>query len=261
MSEKKEIKVNDFGLFYDVMKSAVKVVESAKFIVNKNGLQIYGARGRIARCELLTNSIYADEDIDFAIADLPMFIKILSTIVEVHKDDYTGLKFLVCGNALKFESKKFKTKFALQNEAVISKWVSKKVEAQLVPVFEFKTTAEWLKRISSHSFIFSDPSSLRVYIETKSDMEKNTVFATLGNRENNLNNEVTLKLGLVTSGKLDATRKIVVDLERLALFSAFSSSEIGISLMNMNVLVSSTKVSGKNGSYCSFTLYTTILKA
>lgn len=38
MSEKKEIKVNDFGLFYDVMKSAVKVVESAKFIVNKNGL-------------------------------------------------------------------------------------------------------------------------------------------------------------------------------------------------------------------------------
>lgn len=262
MSEQtKQILVNDFSLFADVMKSATKIVDSAKFIINENGLSIYGARGKIARCELVTNSIYSQTPVEFSILDLNMFVKILGTIKEIHEDDYSDFKFVIDGSFIKFSSKKFKTKLTTCNEDVISKWVSKKIEAQLVPVFEFKTTGDLIRRINSHQFIFSDPNNLRVYLETKQDMENNAVFATVGNKENNLNNELTLKLGLVTSGKIPDGRNLVLDLERLNLFNAFPSDSITISLMNMNVLVSKTNVAGKNNSYFSLSIYNTILKA
>lgn len=50
-------------------------------------------------------------------------------------------------------------------------------------------------------------------------MENNSLFASIGNRGSNLNNEMTLKLGIVTFGKLD-DRELVLDLERINLFNA-----------------------------------------
>ena len=262
MSERsKQILVNDFGLFCEVMKSAVKIVDSAKVIIDENGLAIYGARGTIARCELISNSVYSQEKVEFSVLDLNMFVKILGTIRDIHQDDYTDFKFTLESPFLKFTSKKFKTKLNTCNDDVISKWVSTKVHTQLTPVFEFKTTSDLIKRVNSHQFIFNDPTGLRVYLEPKSDMENNTLYATLGNQENNLNNEIVLNMGLVTFGKLENNRKITLDLERLNLFNALPCDEITVSLMNMNVLVSKTKITGKNNSYFSLTIYNTILKA
>ena len=104
-----------------------------------------------------------------------------------------------------------------------------------------------------------------MYVETKDDMETNAVFATLGNKETVLNNEITTKLGLVTSGTLNPEntkpRKIILDLERLNLFNAVQAPDIKISLMNLNVLVSKSKVLGKNGSWFDLTIYNTMLKS
>lgn len=263
MSEKnkKQILIKDFKLFCDVVKSTTKIIDSAKFIVNENGLAIYGARGKIARCEILSNSIYSTENIEFSILDLNMFVKILNSVIDIHNDDYTDFKFIVDLPFIRFTSKKFKTKFSTCNEDVISKWVSTKVQTQLIPIFEFKTNSGMIKRINSHQFIFNDTSNLRVYIEAKEDMEKNSIFATLGNNETNLNNEIVLKLGLLTLGAIEPNRQIVLDIERLNLFNALQSEDILISLMNMNVLVGKTKISGKNDSYFSLTIYSTILKS
>lgn len=57
-------------------------------------------------------------------------------------------------------------------------------------------------------------------------MENNAVFATIGNKETDLNNEMTLKLGLVTFGKADPNRPIILDLERLNLFNACPSNQL-----------------------------------
>lgn len=70
-------------------------------------------------------------------------------------------------------------------------------------MFEFTTTSDLIKRVNSHQFIFNNPNDIRVYLETHEEMENNALFATIGNRSNNLNNEMTLKFGIVTSGKLD----------------------------------------------------------
>lgn len=105
------------------------------------------------------------------------------------------------------------------NEDVIGKWISKKVEATLTPVFEFTTTSDMIKRVNSHSYIFQDNDKLRVYLETKDDMENNTLFASIGNRESDLNNEMTLKFGLVTFGSLN-DKELTLDLERVNLLNS-----------------------------------------
>ena len=137
----------------------------------------------------------------------------------MHGDDFTDFKMYLEEPQIKFESKKFKTKLQCCNEDVIAQWISKKVEAEMQPVFDFTTTSDLIKRINSHSYIFQDSEQLRIYLETKKDMENNSLFASIGNRGSNLNNEMTLKLGIVTFGKLD-DRELVLDLERINLFNA-----------------------------------------
>jgi len=260
-----QIELNDFNLFAEVLKSAVKIVDSAKILIGPQGLEIYGARDKIARCELASNCVSSGEPIEFCLESLAMFNKIVATVKDVHDGDYSELKFMFDSPFLRFESKKFKTKYGTCNEATIGKWISKKVETALVPVFEFTTTSDMIKRINSHAFMFSDSKTVRVYIETKDDMETNAVFATLGNKETALNNEITTKLGLVTSGTLnpenEKPRKIILDLERLNLFNAVQAPDIKISLMNLNVLVSKSKILGKNGSWFDLTIYNTMLKS
>lgn len=260
MSEKIQLSINDFSLFCEVVKSTSKIVDSAKIMVNENGLAIYGARARIARCEITSNSVYSTKPVEFCVLDLKMLDRVLSTVKDVHDNDYTDLKFTVEMPFLKFTSKKFKTKMTTCNEDVIGKWISKKVEAQLNPVFEFTTTSDMIKRINSHSYIFADNDKLRVYLETKDDMENNSLFASIGNRESDLNNEMTLKFGLVTFGKLE-DKQLTFDLERINLMNAVQSNDIKVSLMDRNVLVSKTSVSGKNDSYFNLVVYNTLLKA
>ncbi len=259
------IELSDFNLFAEVLKSAVKIVDSAKILIGPQGLEIYGARDKIARCELASNCVTSKEPIEFCLESLAMFNKVVATVRDVHEGDYSELKFMFDSPFLRFESKKFKTKYGTCNEATIGKWVSKKVETPLEPVFEFTTTSDMIKRVNSHAFMFSDSKTVRVYVETKDDMETNAVFATLGNKETALNNEITTKLGLVTSGTLNPEnakpRKIILDLERLNLFNAVQAPDIKISLMNLNVLVSKSKILGKNGSWFDLTIYNTMLKS
>lgn len=252
--------LNDFNLFYDVMKATSKILESAKFIVNENGLSIYGARAKIARCELTTNAIYSNSELEFSILDMNMLVKILGSIKEIHENDYSELKFYLDLPFIRFESKKFKTKLNTCNEDIIERWISKKIETPLQPVFEFTTTSDLIRHVTSHSYIFPDQNTLRFYLETNDKMENNILYAVLGNKSTNLNNEITLKFGYVTSGTLE-NRNVILDLERLTLFNAIPCNEIKISLMNLNVLVSKIKITGKNDTYFSMNIYNTILKS
>lgn len=258
---KKNIQIKDFNLFVAVVRAATKLVDSAKFTVTETGLEIYGARAKAARCELVSNAIYSDEPVSFAIESLNLFLKVLTTVKEVHEGDYSNFKFIVDLPHLRFESKKFKTKYGTQNENIITQWIGKKVETVVTPIFEFTTTSDMIKRINSHSFIFTNPETVRVYLETKSDMENNALFATIGNRESNLNNEMTFKFGLITLNTLGDT-SIVVDQARLNMFNAVQSDNIVISRIKEKAcLVSKTKITGENDTYFNLSVYSTLLKA
>lgn len=51
------IRVVDFNLFCDFVKTATKIVDSAKILLSPAGAAIYGARKPFARCELQTSAV------------------------------------------------------------------------------------------------------------------------------------------------------------------------------------------------------------
>lgn len=258
--EKKQILINDFNLFCDLMKSVVKIVDSAKLLISENGLAIYGARKPIARCEITTNAIYANEKIEVCILDLQMFVKVLSTVREIHENDYSDFKLFIANEKICFESKKFKSKFQTQKESIIAQWISQAITTKMNPVFEFTTTNDLIKRVRNHQFIFTTPETMRIYLETKDDMENNTLFATLGNKQAALTNEMTLKFGLITFGSIK-DKNIILDIDRLNLFDSVQAKDIKISLMDANILVSNVRVEGKNDSYFNVKIYSGFLKS
>ena len=256
-----KIHINDFSLLFDSLKSLSKIVESAKFIFSTNGLEIYGSRNMTARCEYSSNSVYSDESFDFCIDNLGTFIRVLSTVKDVHDNDYSELEIQYTKPNVWFKSKKMKMKYSTCNESTILTWISKKIETPMTPVFSFKTGSDLIKRINSHGFLFTNSKDIKAYIETKDDMESNAVFMTLGNRQVDIGKEITLQFGLVTSGSLDENRTLIIDLERMNLFNCIASNDITISLMDKNVLLSQTKTSGKNGSFFNLNIYCTMLKS
>lgn len=255
-----EIIVSDFGIFIETMKAASKLVDAAKLLFSPNGLEIYGARGNAARCEIVTNAVRSNDTFDFCIDSISMLNRVLATVKEVHGDDFSELSMTYSRPNLLFKSKKMKTKYSTCNESTISKWVSKKIMTQMSTVFSFKTSSDMIKRINGHSFMFTDAKSINVYLETKDDMEANSVFATLGNKNVDLGREMTLKLGLVTEGAIPDGRSLIIDIERLNLFNCLQSDDISISLMDKNVLLSKTSLHGKNGTYFNISIYCTLLK-
>ena len=257
---KENIQIGDFNLFIDSMKSLVKFAKAAKFSIDENGLVIY-AKNNCARCELQTNAISSKKLIEINVADLQMFLKILMTVKEVHENDYSDFKFIFDGSFIRFESKKIKTKLiTTRDSAIIENWISKKLVTPLTPVFEFSTTSDIIKKLNSHSFIMPDIDALRIYLSTDKDLEKNVLYATLGNEANNLNNSITLKFGLITFGSLE-DKKLILDFERINIFNMIPSNDIKIQLMDKNVLVSKIQVNGKNGTTLNVTIYNSLRKS
>lgn len=254
------IDINDFGMFFEMMKAAARLVDSAKLIFSPAGLEIYGARDVAARIELTTNAVTSNDSFDFCIDNISMLNRVLSTVKEVHGDDFSELEIKYSKPNLNFKSNKLKMKYATCNESTISKWVSKKIETKMDAMFEFKTTSDFIKRINGHSFLFTDSKSINVYLETKDDMESNAVFATLGNKGVELGKEITLKFGLVTLGKIPEKRNLIIDLERMNLFNCVQSDDIRIALMDKGCLLSETNVVGKNNSSFNVKVYSTLLK-
>lgn len=255
------IKILDFGLFFESMKAIAKLVDAAKLQLSPNGLTIYGVRGNLARCEMTTNSIYSDEEFSFCIDELSTFNRVLSTVKDIHKDDFSELEISYSRPKILFKSKKLKMKYSTCNESIVANWTSTKMTFKMSPAFSFKTSSDLIKRMNGHSFLFKDTKSMRLYIETKDDMENNAVFATLGSKDVDLGKEITLKFGLVTDGKIPEGKKIIIDLERMNLFNCMQSNEIEISLMDCGCLLSKTHVVGKNSSYFNIDIYSTIMKA
>lgn len=261
--EKTKIQISDFSLFCDLMKSTSRVVEAAKFQLNSSGLAIYGAaHDGIARCEITTNAICTENETEFIVESVASFVKLLGTVKDVQDNDFSDLLFCYDAPFIRFESKKIKLKLTTCNEIEkVEKWISKKVVAKMSPVLEFTTTNDMISRVNKHAFISSDPSSMRIYLGLQDKMEKNALYASVGNRENSLNNEITLKFGLITSGKLDNGKVLVLDADRLNLFNVVQSQDIKVELMDIGVLKSNVKVLGKTGSFFDLTLYTSPLKS
>jgi len=256
---KQKIKVNDFSLFLQSLKALNKLAVSAKLTINSEGMTVYG-KNAFARGEMTSNAVTAEKDpVEFCVLDLAMFIKVLNTAFEVHQEDCSEIEMWFDFPFVKIESGKFKTKLSTCKEEVIQNSVSQKIKTVLTPVFEFVTSTKQIKYINSHSFIASDTDAARIYISTEPTMENNVVYARIGNDANELNNSITLKFGMATSGTL-GDRKLILNFDRLSVFNVVESEEITIQLMDKNVLVNTVNVYDESGEHSfKFVLYTSLL--
>lgn len=251
------IKIRDYDLFLNSMKALGKLTNAAKFSLTDLGLTVY-AKNSFARGEFTTNSVYADENVDFCLTDIGMFLKVLATVKEIHKDDFSDLKFQIKLPFITIKSPKFDTKITTADEAVVSNFVSTKVTTPLKSVLEFSTSSDSIKYINSHSFILPDLEMARIYLGVNPNMENNVMYATIGNKSNDMNNSITLKFGLVTFGNAD-NRQIILNFDRLNIFNIVESDSITITLMDKNVLVYKIHVPGKDESYFDFTIYNSMM--
>lgn len=258
-----EIRIKDYDLFHESIKAICKMVEGAKFTIGENGMEVYGRSANAARGEFTTNAVVADETITFCLGDVPMFLKVLATVKDIHSkpEDFDNLKFYYdAPSFIKIESPKFKTKICTKDEKTISNFISKKITTPMTPVLEFVTTSDQIKYINQHSFIFSNQAMARIYISSNPEMENNVMYATIGNNDTNLNNSITLKMGLITFGT-DEGRKIILDFDRLNLFNIIQSDEIKIQLMDKNALIYKARLTGKDETYFDFLVCSSMLAA
>lgn len=254
--KQEELTINDFDLFAECIKAINKISPSVKIQIDEFGLKIT-SRNQLARCEVRSNSVTSKNALSFCLSDLNTFIKLLSTVKSLHEDDFSSLKIFYNEPFVNFKSKKIKTKLTTVVEDKIEKSIDEgfKQDLSMFPSeFEFKTNSNYIKRINSHTFLFSDMDSARIYIKSETDMNNNTVYATLGNQDNDFENSITLEFGLITSGKIDSDN-IILNFMGLNLFNMVQSDEIMIKkLKSRNALVAFFTKNGKNDSFYKITL-------
>ena len=252
---KEIVKISDFLTVCDIVKSLTRMSDGVKFSINDCGLTVY-AKNDFSKCELTSNALVSDTPVDFCIGDLAMFMKILTTVKDLYgSEGYAGVKLSYDRPFVRIESKKFKTKLATVEEERIQNFIGTKVKHELSPQLELTTSSDKIRSINSHSFIFSDTSSARIYLVTEGDMQNNTVFARIGNESNDLANSVTLELGMLNSGTL-GDRKVILDFGRLNILNMVPSDEIRVELAKeFPVLVSRVRKTGQNGTFFNVNIY------
>lgn len=252
---KEQIKINDFNLFSEIIGSLSKMSDGVKFTINECGLTIY-AKNDFSKCEITSNSIYSDNNIEFCIGDLNMFGKILNTVSSLYGTEVdNSVKMYFESPFIKIESKKFKTKLITAEESNIRNFIGNKVKTELTSQLDFTTNSSYIRSINSHSFITTDKNATRIYIESDPEMENNVIFAKVGNENNDLENCVTLELGLITSGIL-SDQKIILDFNRLNILNMLPSDEINVQIAKEKpVLISKVVKNGKNDTFFNINLY------
>lgn len=255
---KEQIEIVDFDLFVTSLQALGKIINSAKFIINQTGLTIYSQAG-YARSEFFTTAIKTKNEIDFCFDDISMLNKIFTTVKNIHNSDYSELEFFYEKPAIKIESTKFKTKLQTIIEKDISGSISEKLKTVLTPVCEFTTNSQIIKSVNNHSFIYHDVQSLRFYLNTDSTMQNNVLYATIGNKTNNMNNLLTLKFADINFGNI--SRELIIDSNRLNLFNIVQSDNIKIELTDKNVLRYKLRLDGKDDAYTTCNIYVSLLAA
>ena len=96
-------------------------------------------------------------------------------------------------------------------------------------------------RLNYHSFIFPKKEDAKIYLSEEPDMKKNTMFATIGNKVNDLSNSVTLEFGMINYGTLE-DRKLVMDYHRLNMLNLITSDAIKVQLMDKPVAMTKFKL-------------------
>jgi hypothetical protein len=238
-----KLNINDFNMFVEAMKAMTTAVEGIKLIVGKEQSRVL-SKNPVARLKMTTNALTSDEDVEFCIADLPSFVKVLQ-IGQAKLGEKDKITLEIDNGFIKIKSKPYKAKFALVKEEVILNYIDKEFSAELTERCTFTTTAENIKELRRSAFIFPDSEVARIYLFAD-EKNKANLKAELNNRNNPYSNAVTVDFAKVTSGEL--TDDVILNFDRMEMFTLFDQvKEIEMILPEIKALTSTQKITSKDG--------------
>ena len=251
-----QLKIRDFPLFLDTLEAVAKITQAVKLTFDGDGLKVY-CKNIFARGEFVSTSVYSDSECSFCTNELSLLIRVLKAAADSMKENaepLSSINMVLDEPFFRINNKKFKTKLTTCTEDIVQNNLSKPVKTELRTLFQFTTDSATIRKINQNGFIFKDPSMARVYLETNHpEMDRNVVWARIDNDENNQNNSMTLKLGLINDIADDFEQgpddKLIIDFDRLSLFNIVPDAGlIKIRLTDKNVLVYNCSLTRKVSS-------------
>ena len=251
-----QLKIRDFPLFLDTLEAAGKLTQNVKISFDSEGLKIY-CKNVFARGEFVSTAVYSDSECSFCTNDMSLLIRVLKAAVDSMKENsepLSNINMVLDEPFFRINNKKFKTKLTTCSEDIVQNNLSKPVQTELRTLFQFTTDSATIRKINQNGFIFKDPAMARIYLETNHpEMDRNVIWARIDNDENNQNNSMTLKLGLLNDMADDFEQgpddKLIIDFDRLSLFNIVPDAGlIKIRLTDKNVLVYDCSLTRKSGA-------------
>ena len=251
-----QLKIRDFPLFLDTLEAVAKITQAVKLTFDGDGLKVY-CKNIFARGEFISTSVYSDSECSFCTNELSLLIRVLKAAADSMKENaepLSSINMVLDEPFFRINNKKFKTKLTTCTEDIVQNNLSRPVQTELRTLFQFTTDSATIRKINQNGFIFKDPSMARVYLETNHpEMDRNVVWARIDNDENNQNNSMTLKLGLINDIADDFEQgpddKLIIDFDRLSLFNIVPDAGlIKIRLTDKNVLVYNCSLTRKVSS-------------
>jgi hypothetical protein len=251
-----KLKIENFDIFVDSMKALTTAVEGIKVSVDKTQAKVL-SKNPVARLKMITNSLTSDEPVDFCIADLPSFVKVLQIgQSKLGEDDKITLS--IDKGFIKIKSKPYKAKFALVKEEVILNYIDKEFTSELTDRCTFSTTIDNIKELRRSAFIFPDSDVARIYLYVDKDNPSN-LKAELNNRNNPYSNAVTVDFANIQFGTID--EDIILNFDRIDMFTLFDKKEIQITLPNVQALTSIQRIADEDENiYAKIWVLTSIMK-
>lgn len=238
-----KLKIADFDMFVESMKALTSAVEGIKLTVGSEQTKVM-AKNPVARLKMTTNALTSDEDVEFCIADLPSFVKVLQ-IGQAKLGEKDKITLEIDEGFIKIKSKPYKAKFALVKEEVILNYVDKEFNAELDEQCTFVTTADNIKELRRSAFIFPDTDVARIYLFAD-ESNKSKLKAELNNRNNPYSNAITVDFGQIQSGELK--EDIILNFDRVDMFTLFDKvKDIEMMLPTLKALTSTQKITNKDG--------------
>lgn len=253
----KQINITNFNIFEQTIAAILKLIPQAKLSFGPTGMSINVKVDNQYRAIVFSNSADCKEDISFCFNNLAAFYNILKLIKADHKKTTPEIEMGFDNTFLHIKCKNLKTRLITVKEETIQANVAKAVDMVLTPVLEFKTSSDLIKTIMGNSFIFANKDESRVYLNQHPDLQKNTIYAEVTNKNAKLANVITTKLGDITLGSLD--HDLIIDFKRLEIINLFKSDDITIQLMDKPVLVTNLSLVDKE-YFSKFTIYVLLRK-
>ena len=221
-----KLQVNDIEVFNEMLKSIVKIVPDAQFVVNSEKVEVKVINdSQTIRAFFTSTSLTCDEDVTFCFKDVINLKKSIELIVNIEDESDCELEFngsfISYANDVKFKMKVVKSD-------IIDQYITTDISTKLKKEFSFSMEPDKIRQVIQCTNIVNDPDS-KVYFSCADD----NVICEIDNKTNKMANSVGIPIADDLDGEIE--NPIIMSVDNFQSFGVLTSDEIEITYTDKNV--------------------------